>query len=167
MRLSTWRLTSTIKSDAIAALVEANMRSYLPDDLLIKADRCSMQASLEARAPFLDHQLVEYAATIPFNLKLKGSCGKYILKEAARGLLPDEIIDRQKHGFGIPLGAWLRQDMEPTRDILLSKTARERGLFAMAVLERLISEHASGRRDHSRQLWALLTLEAWHRRFID
>ncbi len=153
--------------DAIVALVEANMRSYLPDGLLIKADRCSMQASLEARAPFLDHQLVEYAATIPFNLKLKGSCGKYILKEAARGLLPDEIIDRQKHGFGIPLGAWLRQDMEPTRDILLSKTARERGLFSMAVLERLISEHARGRRDHSRQLWALLTLEAWHRRFID
>ena len=157
----------SIQNDAIAALVEANMRSYLPDDLLIKADRCSMQASLEARAPFLDHQLVEYAATIPFNLKLKGSRGKYILKEAARGLLPDEIIDRQKHGFGIPLGAWLRQDMEPTRDILLSKTARERGLFAMAVLERMISEHASGRRDHSRQLWALLTLEAWHRRFID
>ena len=85
----------------VAALVEANMWSYLPDDLLIKADRCSMAASLEARAPFLDHQLAEYAATIPFNLKLNGSRTKHILKAAARGLLPDEIIERKKHGFGV------------------------------------------------------------------
>ena len=152
---------------AIAGLVEANMRSYLPDDLLIKADRCSMQASLEARAPFLDHQLAEFAATIPFNLKLKGSRTKHILKEAARGLLPDEIIERKKHGFGVPLGAWLRRDIAPVRDILLSRRARERGLLQMSVVERLISEHETGRRDHSRQLWALLTLEEWQRQFVD
>jgi asparagine synthase (glutamine-hydrolysing) len=149
------------------AIVEANMRSYLPDDLLIKADRCSMQASLEARAPFLDHKLVEYAATIPFNLKLKGSTTKHILKESARGLLPDSIIDRKKHGFGVPLGAWLRKDIQPVRDILLSQTARTRGLMDMTVVERLISEHANGQRDHNRQLWTLLTLEEWHRQFID
>ena len=152
---------------AIAGLVEANMRSYLPDDLLIKADRCSMQASLEARAPFLDHQLAEFAASIPFNLKLKGSRTKHILKEAARGLLPDEIIERKKHGFGLPLGAWLRRDIAPVRDILLSRRARERGLLQMSVVERLISEHETGRRDHSRQLWALLTLEEWQRQFVD
>ena len=151
----------------IARLVEANMRSYLPDDLLIKADRCSMQASLEARAPFLDHQLAEFAATIPFNLKLKGSRSKHILKEAARGLLPDDIIERKKHGFGVPLGAWLRRDMEPLREILLSRRARERGLLNMSVLERLIEEHQSGARDHNRPLWALLTLEEWHRQFVD
>ncbi len=151
----------------VAQLVEANMRSYLPDDLLIKADRCSMMASLEARAPFLDHKLAEYAATIPFNLKLNGSRTKHILKEAARGLLPDEIIDRKKHGFGVPLGAWLRRDMESAREILLSRRARERGLLAMTVVERLIGEHESGKRDHSRQLWALLTLEEWHRQFVD
>ncbi len=154
------------RRDPVIELVEANMRSYLPDDLLIKADRCSMQASLEVRAPFLDHKLVEYAAAIPFNLKLKGQRGKHILKEAARGLLPDDIINRKKHGFGIPLGAWLRQDMAPVRDILLSRTARQRGLFNMAVIERLISEHSGGKRDHSRQLWALLTLEEWHRRVL-
>ncbi len=148
-------------------LVMANMWTYLPDDLLIKADRCSMQASLEARAPFLDHKLVEYVATIPFNFKLNGSTTKYILKESARGLLPDEIIDRKKHGFGVPLGAWLRRDISPVRDILLSQTARERGLLNMQVVERLIDEHASGKRDHNRQLWTLLTLEEWHRRFID
>ena len=151
----------------IARLVEANMETYLRDDLLIKADRCSMQASLEARAPFLDHQLAEFAATIPFNLKLKGSRTKYILKEAARGLLPGEIIERKKHGFGVPLGAWLRRDMEPVRDVLLSRRARERGLLNAAAVERLIAEHEAGRRDYSRQLWAMLTLEEWHRQFVD
>ncbi|MCY4021063.1 MAG: asparagine synthase (glutamine-hydrolyzing) [Chloroflexi bacterium] len=153
--------------EPVAGLLNANMRSYLPDDLLIKADRCSMAASLEARAPFLDHELVEHAARIPFNLKLKGVRTKFILKEAARGILPDAIINRRKHGFGIPLGAWLRRDMTPVRDILLSRRARERGLWRSAVVERLINEHHSGRRDSNRQLWALLTLEEWHRQFID
>ena len=151
----------------VAALVEANMRSYLPDDLLIKADRCSMGASLEARAPFLDHELAEFAAAIPFNLKLKGARTKHILKATARGLLPDEIIERKKHGFGVPLGAWLRRDTGPVRDILLSRQARGRGLLNTATVERLIAEHETGRRDHNRQLWALLTLEEWHRQFID
>ena len=151
----------------IARLVEANMASYLPDDLLIKADRCSMAASLEARAPFLDHQLAEYAAAIPFNLKLHGARTKHVLKAAARGLLPDEIVERKKHGFGLPLGAWLRRDMVPVRDILLSQRARQRGLLNRAAVERLIVEHEAGARDHNRQLWALLTLEEWHRQFVD
>lgn len=155
------------QSHPVASLVEANMRSYLPDDLLIKADRCSMQASLEARAPFLDHELAEFAAVIPFDLKLNGSRTKRILKEAARGLLPDDIIERKKHGFGLPLGAWLRRDMEPARELLLSRRARERNLLKMSVVERLIEEHGSGARDHNRQLWALLTLEQWHRQFAD
>ncbi len=153
--------------DPVTGLLNANMRSYLPDDLLIKADRCSMAASLEARAPFLDHELVEQAAAIPFNLKLKGAHSKFILKEMARGILPDAIIDRKKHGFGIPLGAWLRRDMTPVRDILLSRRARERGLWQPDVVERLINDHQSGKRDYNRQLWALLTLEEWHRQFID
>jgi asparagine synthase (glutamine-hydrolysing) len=155
------------QSHPIARLVEANMKSYLPDDLLIKADRCSMMASLEARAPFLDHELAEFAATIPFNLKLRGAKTKHILKESARGLLPDDIIERKKHGFGVPLGAWLRRDIGAARDILLSRRARARCLLDMTVVERLIREHESGARDHNRQLWALLTLEEWHRQFID
>ena len=155
------------RAHPLAALLAANMRSYLPDDLLIKADRCSMQASLETRAPFLDHPLVEYAATIPLNLKLRGAETKFILKEAARGLLPAEIIARRKHGFGLPLGAWLRRDISPMRAILLSRRARERGFFDMRVVERLIDEHAAGQRDHNRQLWTLLTFEEWQRQFID
>ena len=158
---------SAAQPHPIAALVDANMRSYLPDDLLIKADRCSMAASLEARAPFLDHELAEFAAAIPFNLKLKGSRTKHILKEAAHGLLPPEIIDRKKHGFGVPLGAWLRRDMTPMRELLLSRRARERGLLEISVVERLIAEHEAGARDHNRPLWALLTLEEWHRQFVD
>lgn len=148
-------------------IVKFNMMTYLPDDLLIKADRCSMQASLEARAPFLDHHLVEFAATIPFNLKLKGNITKHILKESARGILPDAIIDRKKHGFGVPLGAWLRADMEPVKDILLSPQARGRDLFDVTAIERLINEHENGQKDHNRQLWTLLTLKEWHRQFID
>lgn len=151
----------------LAALTEANMRSYLPDDLLIKADRCSMQASLEARAPFLDHELAEYAARIPFNLKLKGGRSKHILKAAAQGILPEAIIERKKHGFGIPLGAWLRHDITPAREILLSRAARERGLLNMAAVERMLAQHETGQRDHNRALWALLTLEEWHRQFVD
>ena len=158
---------SASQEHPVARLAEANMWSYLPDDLLIKADRCSMMASLEARAPFLDHELAEYVFGIPFNLKLRGNRTKHILKEAARGLLPDVIIERKKHGFGIPLGAWLRRDMAPARELLLSRRARERGLLEMAVVQRLIDEHEAGRRDHSRQLWTLLTLEEWQRQFVD
>lgn len=153
--------------DTLAEIVQYNMNTYLPGDLLVKTDRCSMAASLETRAPFLDHRLVELAAQIPMPLKLKGGITKYILKEAARGLLPDSIIDRPKHGFGVPIGAWLRRDIAAARDILLSPEARRRGLLKMSAVEQLLREHADGRRDHGGRLWALLTLEWWHRLFID
>ncbi len=148
-------------------LLRLNMTTYLPDDLLIKTDRSSMAVSLETRAPLLDHWLVEMVATIPFDLKLKSGTSKYILKQIARDLLPPEIIYRPKHGFGVPLGAWLRKDAAVVREVLLSREARERGLLQMATVERLISEHVGGRRDHGQRLWSLLTLEWWHRLFID
>ncbi len=151
----------------LADLLRANMTTYLPDDLLIKTDRSSMAASLETRAPFLDHWLVEMAATIPDNLKLKGATTKYLLKRTAAGLLDDDIIHRQKHGFGVPLGAWLRAEIQPVRDILLDRRARDRGLFDMEIVTRMIDEHAAGKRDHGQRLWSLLTLEWWHRIFID
>ena len=153
--------------EVLPNILHANQRTYLPDDLLIKADRCSMAASLEARAPFLDHKLAEAVAPIPLNLKLNGSITKYILKEASRGLLPDSIIDRKKHGFGVPLGAWLRKDISMVKDLLLSDTARQRKLLNMSHVETLIREHEAGQRDHNRILWTLLTLEMWHRVFID
>jgi len=159
--------TRYARNGDLDGLMYANMVTYLPDDLLIKTDRSSMAVSLETRAPFLDHALVELAAQIPSNLKLNGRTTKYILKQAARGLLPDAIIDRPKHGFGVPMGAWLRRDASIVRDTLLSRQARERGLLNMAVVQTLIDEHVSGRRDHGGRLWALLTLEWWHRLFID
>ena len=126
-----------------------------------------MAVSLETRAPFLDHWLVEMAATIPDNLKLKGSTTKYLLKKVAEDLLPAEIIHRPKHGFGVPLGAWLRTDIRHVRDLLLDARARERGLLDTAAVTRLLDEHAAGKRDHGGRLWSLLTLELWHRLFID
>lgn len=153
--------------DNLSGVLRANMLTYLPDDLLIKADRMSMAHSLEARSPFLDHHLVEWAAKLPMNYKLRGRTTKYLLKKVARGLLPDAIIDRPKHGFGAPLGSWLRRDMDLVSDILLSETARMRKLYHESALRTLIADHLSGKRDNGIRLWALLTLEWWHRLFID
>lgn len=151
----------------LADLLLANMTTYLPDDLLIKTDRSSMAASLEARAPFLNHRIVEFAAKLPMDMKLRGSTTKWVLRQIARDLLPVDLIDRPKHGFGVPLGAWLRKDASLVRDTLLSREARGRGLLDMKAVEGLIEEHVSGGRDHGHRLWGLLTLEWWHRLFID
>ena len=156
-----------VPTSDLAGILHANQTTYLPDDLLIKADRCSMAASLEVRAPFLDHHLAEMVAPMPLNLKLRGRQTKYILKQAARGLLPSAVIDRRKHGFGVPLGAWLRRDSAPVRELLLSQRARARDLLNMPAVATLIDAHAAHQRDHNRLLWALLTLEQWHRTFID
>lgn len=154
--------------DITAQLLDVNLTTYLPDDLLIKTDRSSMAASLEARAPFLDHELLDLAARIPVNLKLHGNTSKYILKEAARGLLPDDIIDRKKHGFGVPVGRWFREDLRGyVREILLDPQTTARGYFREDGVRRLLDEHARGQRNHGQRIWLLLTVEWWHRLFID
>jgi asparagine synthase (glutamine-hydrolysing) len=151
----------------LAGLLQVNMKTYLPDDLLINTDRTSMAASLETRAPLLDHWLVEMAATIPLNLKLKGSTTKYLLKQIAADLLPPEIVNRPQRNPSVPLGAWLRKDPRQVRETLLSPEARGRGLFHTEAVEVMIDDHLSGRREHGQRLWSLLTLEWWHRLFID
>src|SRR5690606_14384749 len=151
----------------LADLLLANMTTYLPDDLLIKTDRSSMAASLEARAPFLNHRIVEFAAKLPMEMKLRGNTTKWVLRQIARDLLPNDLIDRPKHGFGVPLGAWLRKDASLVRDTLLSREARGRGLLDVKAVEALIDEHVSGGRDHGQRLWGLLTLEWWHQLFMD
>ncbi|NDJ60534.1 MAG: asparagine synthase (glutamine-hydrolyzing) [Chloroflexi bacterium] len=156
-----------LRGATTADLLDINLRTYLPDDLLIKTDRSSMAVSLETRAPFLDHHLVEIAAALPVNLKLNKRITKYVLKQAARGLLPDDIIDRPKHGFGVPLGAWLRADIAAVRDVLLSGDLRKRGLLNLTAVEQMTDAHTRGHRDHGARLWALLTLEWWYRLFID
>ncbi|MGK7905037.1 MAG: asparagine synthase (glutamine-hydrolyzing) [Hormoscilla sp.] len=152
----------------LSQLLYVNTKTYLSGDLLVKSDRMSMANSLEARCPFLDHQLIEFAASIPENLKLKGLATKYILKKALEGIVPSHIIHRQKHGFGVPIGRWFRTDLKDyVPELLLSGDSLNRGYFRPEFLRQLIDEHQSGKCDRAHQLWTLLTLEIWHRLFID
>jgi asparagine synthase (glutamine-hydrolysing) len=139
----------------------------LPLDILTKVDRMSMANSLESREPLLDHKLVEFAATIPAEMHLRGGSGKHILKTAMRGLLPDTVIDRPKQGFGVPLAHWFRGRLSGyLRDLLLSETAKGRGLFEPAYVLAIIERHEKGR-DLGLQLWTLISFELWCRRFLD
>ncbi|HEV8620376.1 MAG TPA: asparagine synthase (glutamine-hydrolyzing), partial [Nitrospiraceae bacterium] len=155
-------------ADLIDQLLSVNIKTYLPGDLLVKTDRMTMANSLEARCPFLDHELLEFAQQIPATLKLKGRTAKYVLKRALEGLVPSEIIQRKKHGFGVPVGHWFRTSLKDyVRDTLLSADALHRGYFREEALRHLLEEHQSGRRDHGHRLWTLLTFEIWHQVFID
>jgi asparagine synthase (glutamine-hydrolysing) len=149
-------------------LLYLDSKTYLPGDIMTKVDRMSMAHSLEAREPLLDHKLIEFAAQIPASLKLRGAETKSILKRAVRGLIPDEIIDRKKQGFGVPIQEWFKKDLrEMLMDTLTGTRAQQRGYFNHGAVEAILDEHMRGRRDNSRHLWGLLTLELWHRQFID
>lgn len=127
-----------------------------------------MAHSIESRVPLLDNEVVDFAARLPARLKIKNGRKKHILKEAAAGLLPPEILDRRKQGFAVPVGGWFRGDLRTfLSDVLLSRTARERGYFEPRFVERLVREHVSSRRDHTLRLWGLVVFELWHRRYLD
>jgi asparagine synthase (glutamine-hydrolysing) len=151
----------------LSALQYMDIKSYLPNDILTKVDRMSMAHSIEARVPLLDHKLVEFAATIPPELKLKGRTTKYIFKKAMAGVLPIEILNRPKQGFAVPLARWFRGQLGPfLRDLLLSRKSLERGLFRKSTIERLIELNDQGR-EMDLQLWTIITFELWCRKFID
>jgi asparagine synthase (glutamine-hydrolysing) len=153
--------------DWVSAAQYCDINNYLPLDILTKVDRMTMAHSIEARPPLLDHRLVEFAATIPANFRLRGGTTKYIFKQAMRGILPDGIIDRPKHGFAVPLAAWFRGDLAGfVRDLLFSHSCRVRGLFNLGYVDRLLRLHDRGR-DVDLQLWTLLSFELWCRRFLD
>ena len=127
-----------------------------------------MAVSLEARSPFLDHHLLEFANGVSCQLKLHQGKTKYILKQAMRGLLPDSIIDRQKHGFGVPVGAWFRGELAGfVRAALLGERALKRGIFDRDGLEAMLETHLSGEADLGHALWTLLTFELWMQRYFD
>ena len=155
--------------NAIDQTLSVDVSLYLPEDCLVKVDRASMAASLEARSPLLDHELMEFAARLPAHFKLNLFDRKRIFKKALRGILPDAILQRRKMGFGVPLDYWFRGAawIEILRDLLLSRRALERGYFVRGAVARLIDEHVAGIRDRQHQLWMLLMLEMWHRTFID
>lgn len=152
----------------VDAALLADTMTYLPNDLLVKVDIASMAVSLEARSPFLDHHVIEFAASLPENLKLRGLTTKYLLKRVLKQLLPAENLKRRKMGFGVPIGHWFRGQMQPfLRETLLSDKSLARGLFKPEAVRRLVDEHTRGERDYSHQLWTLLMLELWFERFID
>src|ERR1041385_450832 len=151
----------------LSGLQYLDIKNYLPNDILTKVDRMSMAHSIEARVPLLDHKFVEFAATIPPELKLKGVTTKYIFKKAMEGILPNEILYRPKRGFAVPLGHWFRGQLGSfMRDLLLSGRSIQRGIFNKTYLERLIEMNDRGRQ-LDLQLWTLITFELWCRRFID
>jgi asparagine synthase (glutamine-hydrolysing) len=151
----------------LSGLQYLDINTYLPLDILTKVDRMSMAHSLEVRVPLLDHVLLEFAATIPPEMLLRGTTGKHVFKRAMRGTLPDAIVDRRKQGFGVPLAPWFRgRSTAVLRDVLLSRRSRQRGVFDLAYVERLIARQAAGR-ELDLQLWLLVSFELWCRTFLD
>ncbi|HVM18162.1 MAG TPA: asparagine synthase (glutamine-hydrolyzing) [Gaiellaceae bacterium] len=151
-------------SARVDRMLDTDVQTYLSGDLLVKMDIATMAYSVEARSPFLDHRLMEFAASLPAEWKLAGTNGKRILKSALRGIVPDEVLDRPKMGFGVPLARWFRTDLRSLpSEVLLDPAATARGIFRRDEVERLIAEHLAGTGDHSLRLWVLLQLETWFR----
>ncbi len=150
-------------------LLMTDTNTYLPEDLLVKVDITSMANSLEARSPFLDHKLMEFAASLPAEYKIRRLIDKkHILKKAMKGVIPSENVNRRKMGFGVPVGSWFRNELRGLLcETLLSKTSFGRGYFKPEVLKNIVRKHIKGKSDYSFQLWTLLMLELWHRKFID
>ncbi len=150
--------------DGVTGLQILDLETYLPGDLLLKADIASMAHSLELRSPFLDHEVVELGLALPDSLKTRGRRGKIALRKAFAADLPRRVSERGKSGFGVPLGRWFREDLRETAHDLLSN---DRGWFRPEEIRRLLGEHESGRADHGHRLWCLLMLELWAREHVE
>jgi asparagine synthase (glutamine-hydrolysing) len=149
----------------LSQALHANFTSYLADDLLVKTDRCTMANSLEARSPFLDRELVEYAAALPDDLKLQGRRTKAILRDAFPDLVPQPIDRRGKMGFGVPLDTWFRGELRDyMRDLLMTPDARYRGMLSGAFVEGIVARHLGGAANLGQQLWSIICFEVWLRR---
>jgi asparagine synthase (glutamine-hydrolysing) len=144
------------------------MKTSLVDDLLMLTDKATMAASIECRAPFMDHELVELVGRMPSSLKVRGFTLKYLLKKVLEPLLPKEILYRSKRGFGAPMGAWLRRDLGPLINDTLSESAvKKRGLLDWGTVRETIQSHRDFKKDHTDHLLALVNLELWCRIFLD
>ncbi len=155
-------------SGILDATLLTDQMTYLPNDLLVKVDIASMANSLEARSPFLDHKVIEFAASLPENLKMQRFETKSLLKKVAAKLVPKEVVYRRKMGFGVPIGNWFRGEMKDfVRGVLLSEKSLKRGIAKPEMIEKYVNEHTNGERDHTFQVWTLLMLELWFQHFID
>ncbi|HEY1807830.1 MAG TPA: asparagine synthase (glutamine-hydrolyzing) [Acidobacteriaceae bacterium] len=147
-------------------MLYVDTKSSLPDDLLLKADKMTMANSIELRVPFLDHKLLEFAASLPENLKVRGLTTKYVAKRALASRIPEPILRRRKAGFPVPFGTWMRTDLKDfVHDVLLDRTTRERGYFNTAWVEGMLRANAESGA-YSKEVLSLLTLELWHRAFL-
>ncbi len=154
--------------DPLVRLLYLDSKTYLPGDILTKVDRMTMANSLEARSPLLDQDVMDFAATVPSHLKLKGSETKYILKKTMEDIIPTDILYREKQGFGVPIEEWINNELSSRiRETLLSSNSISRGYFNKTYIETIYTEHGAGRRDNSHKLWALFMFELWNQRFVD
>jgi asparagine synthase (glutamine-hydrolysing) len=160
-------LSETDATTLLDELLYVDTKTYL-HELLMKQDQMSMAASIESRVPFLDHELVQFAATLPDRLKVRGLTTKYVLRKCMTGVLPEEILSRKKMGFPVPVGAWLRGPYRFVLDeLVLGARALDRGLFDEGALRRLVASHVSGEANHAERLWSLINLELWQRLQFD
>jgi asparagine synthase (glutamine-hydrolysing) len=161
-------IASSDARDLVEKIIGADVSGYLPEDLLVKVDIATMANSLEGRSPFLDHKVMEFAASLPLSYKMRGNDKKRVLKEAFRKDIPPSFMNRRKKGFGIPVGEWFRGELKSfIREMLLDKDSIKREIFSPGYITSLIDAHQSGRADHTQRLYALLSFELWHRTFID
>lgn len=163
-----WEIPWAANVDDLDWMMAHDQTHYLPDCLMVKTDISSMANSLEVRCPLLDHELVEFAWSLPSQWKMNNEGRKVIFKNAVRHLLPQEILRKPKSGFAVPLAQWFRTDLsELLKDALLSEQAIARGLFNPGWLRRMVDDHLTGQREWTNRLWALLCLELWFREFMD
>jgi asparagine synthase (glutamine-hydrolysing) len=157
-----------VGGDSLQRIIYTDLKTSLPDDLLALTDRMSMAASIECRAPLLDHELIELTTRMPSSLKVRGLSLKYLLKKAVAPWLPREIVNRKKRGFGAPIGAWMREDLQPLiAELLSQEQVQRRGLFQWQTIKQLLDAHQKQQCDYTDQLFALIIFELWCRNFLD
>jgi asparagine synthase (glutamine-hydrolysing) len=156
------------RADPLSRILYVDFKTWLANDILVKVDRMSMACSLEVRSPLLDHKVIEFAASLPSQLKFRGPISKYLLKRHVARRLPAADVRRPKQGFDLPLAAWLRGNLrDMARDLLFSTQAAGRGYVRPEAVKRIWDAHQSGYRNHSSQIWALMVLELWYRQNVD
>ena len=156
------------QSDPLRRLIDVDLMTQLPDDLLMLTDRMTMMTARAGRVPFLDDTLVDLASTIPSDMKVHGTKLKYALKQSLRGVLPDEIIDRKKRGFGAPIGGWFKNELSAYLDSVLSEDrVNERGIFDWTEIERIKASHRENREDYTDHLLSLMNFELWSQLYLD